>query len=95
MASNKPANLTWFGHWLKDRPRVKVIIDDVELNLTSLGALFLIWVFLSGLRYAGYPAQRLDVFDKLHYYATLANMVNFLSGLIWDSFRLTFFGKQS
>jgi hypothetical protein len=83
-----------FWRWAEDRPRVKVVIEDVELTIATLCGLLVVWIFLSVIRYLGYPANRVDLFDTLHYWATLAVMVNFLAGFVWNAFTLTFLQQK-
>lgn len=68
--------------WADIRDRMIAIVGDACLFVLMLFVLFVVFLALHAMARFGYPKERLDTFETLHYWAYLAILSIFLLDLI-------------
>jgi hypothetical protein len=69
--------------WQENRPIFKAVLSDVLLFVFVLVALVGCFVLLELISRAGYPRDRVQVLESLHYWAYLTAFAMFLMNLLW------------
>ncbi len=90
----KPSSLLVKEIWSERRDVVKVLLADVMLFFLVLGALLLGFLGLQALKVAGYPVERIVLFERIHYWAYLAAFSLFLLDLLVELFRALFLKRR-
>jgi len=69
--------------WQENRPIFKAVLSDVLLFVFVLAALLTCFVLLELIARAGYPQERIQTLESLHYWAYLTAFSMFLLDLLW------------
>ena len=72
--------------WHENRPIFKAVLTDVLLFVFVLAALVTCYLLLELIARSGYPHQRVEVLESLHYWAYLIAVSMFLMALLWKLF---------
>jgi uncharacterized RDD family membrane protein YckC len=80
--------------WAEARETLKAVLIDVLLFLVVLIALAIGFIVLRGLRFAGFPEDRVLILETLHYWGYVAVFAIFLCDLLFKLILGTFMGAR-
>jgi hypothetical protein len=77
-----PKTSYWVKRWKNIEKPASALIEDFMLFAILLAVLTLSFLGLGALAALGYPAQRVETFETLHYYAYLSVLTTFLIDMV-------------
>ncbi len=80
--------------WRDGREVTKAIISDAWFFVLILVALIIGNLGLQVLRHSGYPSERIERFEAIHYWGYLCCHTMFIVDLIWKLLLALFFGGK-
>jgi len=80
--------------WEENREAVKALLADTFLALIAFAGLFVLFLELRGMERAGYPTERIQVFETVHYWGYLIVLVLFMADLIMKLFTFFFLKRK-